>query len=202
MENQTVQIQKTQEKTKRYFWSILGFFLIILVGFISVRAILNSTKELGKSSDAINPSAMFKVEKINLEESIQPKVTVPQVYKLGDEINLGDRIIIIHKFSSYSHKFMNEFYGVNKGVVMEVELRNNSNKEFNYNPLNFEVKNDKGMKFIFYDVIPGGKEPVLQFGSLLPQETIRAFISYVTDDEPYTISYKSSRGPKFFIHLK
>ena len=202
MQEKLSKYMQEEQQTKKLFWSIAGFFLIILVGFISVRAILNSTKELGKSSDAINPSAMFKVEKINLEESIQPKVTVPQVYKLGDEINLGDRIIIIHKFSSYSHKFMNEFYGVNKGVVMEVELRNNSNKEFNYNPLNFEVKNDKGMKFIFYDVIPGGKEPVLQFGSLLPQETIRAFISYVTDDEPYTISYKPLEGPNFFIHFK
>ena len=85
---------------------------------------------------------------------------------------------------------------------MEVELQNNSSKEFDYSPLDFEVKNTKGMEFTFYDVIPGGKEPALWFGSLLPQETIRAFITYVTDDEPHTISYKPLKGPKFFIYLK
>ena len=197
--------QQMEKKNKKLFWNVIFFLLIALIGFLSIRTIFKSKKELeydlARLNNTIEPKIMSE-ERLNLKESTQPNLTTPQIYKLGNEINLEDRIIIIYGFSSYSHKFMKDYYGISKGVAMEVELRNISNKELEYSPLDFEVKNSKGEPFIFYDMTPGGKKPVLWFGNLLPQETIRAFITYATNDEPYTISYKPLKGPKFFTRLE
>jgi len=97
---------------------------------------------------------------------------------------------------------MKKLYNTDKGIAMEVEIKNISNKKIDYNTTDFEVKDAQGRKFIFYDVMPGGKEPTLWFGSLFPQETIRAFITYVGDNNPYTVSYKPYDGQGFFIHLE
>jgi hypothetical protein len=169
--------------------------VLVLLGIIPIALILWAKYQMNLAIEDMDSAAQQGAKSYEQLRSKAQSGSVMNTYRLGNKIDLGDREITVFKFVPYSESGMKRNYGISNGQAMDVLIENTSSVPFKLSPLHFTVQDRDGRVLEFYDVYPGGKRPALSpYGDIAPGQKLRAFVTFVGENKPVVVYYKSPQG--------
>ncbi|MGG5461458.1 DUF4352 domain-containing protein [Clostridium sp. B9] len=98
-----------------------------------------------------------------------------EVYNIGDTVQLNNHNLVVNSVKTSMGNEKDRPQQGNEFVILNVTLENNSNKEMNYNPYNFQITNSEGdVKDRTFTAIDG--KEALNNGVLAPGEKVTGTI--------------------------
>jgi len=163
------------KQSKSYFWVwIVSLILSVLVL---------------QEYDINGNQTSFQDESIH-EEYIEENVATYVTFNINEEIQIGDYIIQVSKIlDPYNPKDV--VYSPEKGnkfVAIEVIYKNNSTSPFEYNAvIDWKLIDSEGYTYDF-GLLPGGKEPLISYGTINPNGKVKGWLTFETLKESQNFS--------------
>jgi hypothetical protein len=113
------------------------------------------------------------------EVSNNPSLQQTQTFKVGDSIQLGDYVLIVHGTADnvpYEDTEYDRPEEGNKYFAVEVTVENKGSEANSYNPLDFTLQDSSG--YTFEKTYTVSKEPSLSSGDLQPGRKVRGWITF------------------------
>lgn len=171
-------MKKTWYK-KWWVWLIIA---VIVIG-------IGSSSE--EQSDSV--SATLSNKKDGTVEVAESKPEVKEFYGLGEEVKLGDSILIVNTVEKSAGSEWDKPKSGNEYVIVNVTIKNAGDSEISYNPYDFSMQNSQGQitdsSFTMID-----SDTSLSSGSLASGGEITGTISFEQpiDDEGLILKYSTN----------
>lgn len=171
MENQSQQskisVLSVLKNWKTWVFAII--FLIIIIA-ISGDSSKNQPTKINQTSET-NQSAT------NQKENQNQEALSPQIFKIGDKVNLGDYILITNAVSNCKsdNQFSQPKSG-NKFIVADITQENSGINPRDYNVWEFKLQDDKD--FAYQTAIATCKSPAFSAGTLQSGQKTRGYITF------------------------
>ncbi|PLR99579.1 DUF4352 domain-containing protein [Bacillus sp. T33-2] len=121
-------------------------------------------------------------KKVGEETSTQPQenkeeVKKDQVFKVGEQIQLGDNVLTVTKVEKSQGGEFDKPQQGNEFVIVGVKIENGGKENISYNPFDFQVKNSQGQ---ITDTVftTANQDTVLNAGELAPAGTVEGTLAF------------------------
>ena len=158
---------------------ICGIMIFALIGCGTTSTAKEETKETVKEE-------VTKKEETKKEE-------VKDVYAVGEEVSLDNKILIVNKVEKSQGSEYNKPKDGQEFVIIDVTIKNNDDKEITYTPYDFEVQNSKG-NITNITFTTANTDTALSSGKLASGGTVTGTIAFEEpiDDLELILKYKTS----------
>lgn len=168
MENQLQQF----ENKKSFFsifksWKTWVFAIIFLIIIAAISG--DSSKN--------QPTKVDQVSEINQSTANQQEILSPQIFKIGDKVNLGDYLLVINSVTNCKsdNQFTQPKSG-NKFIITDITQENSGTNTRDYNVWDFKLQDDKD--FTYQTAFATCKSPAFSAGALQPGQKTRGYITF------------------------
>jgi hypothetical protein len=139
-------------------------------------AIATAFLVLGLAACSAQEETAKKVSSSN-SKTTETKKEEPQVFKIGDTVQLGDNVLTVTKVDKSAGNEFDKPKQGNEYVIVHVRIENHGKDTIDYNPYDFKLKNSNG-QLVDPAVTSIGSDTALDSGQLDPNGKVEGTIAF------------------------
>ena len=177
-----------EKKEKKPVWKKWWVWLIAIIVVFGV--IGGNDSDVDSAEQTILGTEVSSTEVNSTEKQTEE---VKGIYAVGEEVKLGDNILIVNCFEKFSGSEWDKPKEGNEFVVVNVTIKNGGSSEITYNPFDFEMQNSSG-QITTQAFTTINNDTSLSSGSLAPGGQVNGTIAFEQPigDSGLILKYKAN----------